>query len=528
MKMVNLLLTIFLTLLLNFTLLAQQAKPEVSWHDQTFLTSESMKLGGLVVINENQYVLVRGNEKNALKIIFELYDKKHLSNVIQKEIDFKKMGKDHSFKELRMFGNKLYLFSTAFDKKQNKKSLYYQTVNLLNFDLEAPVLITTSFSKKENHSIGIAGSKDQSRLLIYSLDHFFSRDPVKLKMVLLDDQMCTIWKKKDILDYQNNEYKVVNGLLDNQENVYLICDFRKHRNSNKNEGSILFTNATTDLKEYRFGLDKKFISDLKFDFDKTGNLVAAGLFSTFSAKSPDWASYYGVGLSTETFFNSSNRKKGIYLLQFSYLQDRLAQKVVPFDSIEFTTNNKALSSKGYFDGQITLKDFFVKPDNSFLIALEQYELSVQIHSLAIESSGSLDNNFFWRNAVLVNFKSFKIDWVRSIPKRQKASGYGQKVATSYTSFQDGHDFYFVYNDSKLNYSNRKKKKRFTYHQSKPEEQAVIIKKLDKDGHWTTFVPKLRGKHSIAVCTNLSKQINNKEMLLYADFGEYFKMGSMKL
>lgn len=520
---------IFLFILLaNFNLSAQETKPQVSWNDQTFSISESLKLGGMVVLNDHQYVLVRGNENNPLKINLELYDNQQLSNIIQKEIDFGKMGDNYSFKELRMLGNSLYLFSTAFNKKQKKKTLYYQKVNLSNLDLDSPVLIATSFSKKENHSLGIAGSKDQSQLLIYSLDDFLTKDPVRLKLALLDSQMNTIWEKKDLLEYQNKEYKVVRGLLDHKGNAYLICDFRKNSNSNKNEGSILYTNATTDLKEYRFGLDKLFISDLKYDFDKAGNLVAAGLFSDFSAKSPDWASFYDIGFSTETFFNSRNRKKGVYLLQFSYLQDRLLQRVVPFDSNEFTTNNKALSSKGQFDGQITLKDFFVKPDNSFLIALEQYELSVQIHSLGIENGGSLDNNFFWRNAVLVNFKDFKIDWVRSIPKRQKTSGFDKQIATSYTTFQDDNDFYFVFNDSKLNYTNRKNKKRYTYHQTKSNEQAVIIKKLDKNGQWKTYVPKLSGKHSIPVCTSFSKQVNNKEMLLYADFGEYFKMGSMKL
>lgn len=511
------LLSFFSLLLISGTTsFAQNVTPKVTWEETALWNPKKLALGGMVVIDENRYVMVRGKGKPMSKLKLELYDKRNLSKVIQKEITLGKGIKLWEFRELTLVGEELYLFSSFYEKDKKKRNLHAHRISLTDLSLDSPKTIAFAYTKKESKHIGISVSEDRSKLLIYSVDDYLSHDPFKVKLAIFDSQLHPIKEQKYILPYENKQYKIVRSLLDNKGNIYLIGDFAAGKSIKKHQGSVLILNTKDEIKEHFFGVERKYIKDLVYKIDKQNNLVAAGLFTD---------------ISRVTDF--SPRMEGVFFFNFNKSLDRLHQRIVYFESNEFTTNNKAISKKGRFDTNLLLKDIFIKEDNSLLLALEQFEIDA-IDPISSNPnyrlSGLLNHNsrMYAKNLVLVNIQALKINWTSIIRRKELITDLPEQ-SISFASVQSGNDMYFVFNDTKKNYEAKEKvKKIFTYHQSKEEEHTLVIKKLDKNGKWKTYLPKIKGKNAIAIRPELSKQINKHELFLYSDLGNHFRIGQLKL
>ena len=533
MKTTRLFTLLFLYLCFFQFGLSQDTTPAISWSNQSFWPSPESAKGGFVIIDENRYVLVSMVGKTLSTVQLKLFDKRNLEKVITKKIPLGNRGKRRAFHQISLIGKQLHLFTSKYDKDGISNTLYKQAISVVDLQVGAMKKIAKSYTNGTHNTFGINLSKDEKKVLTYSVDNFIESDPVRVKIRVFDERFQPIWDNKYLLPFENKYYKITQNVIDNLGNVYLIGDHAIGKSHKKHQGSVFCLKADGSAKEHRFGVAKKFINDLEYHIDQQGNLVAAGTFT-------------GVTRAGDLF----PIIEGIYLFQHNHQTDKFGQRIIYFESNEFQRNNKAISKKGRFYNRLYLKEGFVKRDNSILLALEQIKPANRAGNLAIRGTRewrALVNNTaafakdvytsrtedlppdgqllkYYKDVVLVNIKGFKVDWVRNIPKKQRLIPHHKRTA-SYTAVQNGNDFYFVYNDTKLNQDSYELN---TYNQLKTHEQAVVVKKLDVDGKWTTYFPKLPVKSPFPICTTMSKPLSDKELLLFGDFGAFYRFGSLKL
>lgn len=501
-----------------FSVAQSAAEPIVLWSNKSFWPDQESTKGGFVIIDENRYVLVSIKGKSHPKLLLELFDKRNLEQVVKKEIALGNRKKRYNFHQISMVGDKLTLFTSKHNAKFLVNTLYRQQVDLSNLHPSDRTEIAKSFTDGFTNTFGINMSKDKSKLLVYGVNNVIPSDPMQVNVHVFDTKFKQLWQHKYILPYQNKDYSIVQNVIDNQGNVYLIGDYAEGKSHKKHQGRLFYLEADGTTKEQNFGVAQKFLNDLEYHIDEQGILVAAGTFTNVTR----------IGDLLPIV-------EGIYFFQYNPLSDKLGQRIVYFDSHEFRQNNTAISEKGRFESHLYLKQVFIKKDNSILLALEQYEPIDGSTNLAPRGSiewGVMqsfnDNQFlkYYKDVVLVNVKDFKVDWVTNIPKKQRLIAH-HKATASYTTLQKGEDLYFIYNDTKLNYEESPKKVH-AYNQLKTEEQALVVKKLTMDGQWETFIPAWNQDFTFPICTFMSKPLSENELLLFGDFGEYFRFGSLKL
>jgi len=506
------------SLFINHLIGQTSSSPTVEWSNKSFWPDEENVKGGFVILDKHRYVLVSLKGSSHPKLILELFDKRNLDHVVEKEIALGNRKKRYNFHQISLVGQELWLFTSRFDQKYSVNILYKQKVNQGNLTLGKRVEVAKSFTEGYTNTFSINLSKDKSKLLIYGIDDKIPTDPVKVNIQVFDATFELIWENKYLLPYQNDQYKIVQDVIDNKGNVYLIGDYAQGKSHKKHQGRIFFLKPDGSNNEHSFGIANKFINDLEYHIDEQGVLVAAGTFTGVTR----------IGDLLPII-------EGVYFFQYQPEKDRLGQRIVYFDSHEFRHNNTAISEKGRFDRHLYLKEVFIKKDNSMLLALEQYEPIDRSANLAPRGSiewavtqSFNDNQFlkYYKDVVLVNIKGFKIDWVTNIPKKQRLIAH-HKATASYATLQRGTDLYFVYNDTKLNHSESPKKV-YAYNQLKTHEQALVVKKLSLDGQWETHIPEWNQDLTFPICTYMSKPLSENELLLFGDFGEFFRFGSLKL
>jgi len=521
---------LFLYLLSPIFTYAQKELPTLTWSDKSFWTNQEETKGGFVIIDENRYFLVSlvGKKLSTLKL--DLFDKRNLEEVITKKIPLGKKSKRRAFHQISLIGEQVYLFTSLYNKKQKQNTLYLQTISPTDLTTGQLIPISKSFTDGESNTFGINLSPNEQKILIYSIDDFIKKDPVRLKVTVFDNNFQLLWDKKYLLPYENENYKITQNVLDNDGNIYLIGDYAKGKSHKTHQGSLFFLKPDGTTKEQRFGIGKKFIAGLEYHIDHLGTLVATGIFTNIT-RSGDLFPII----------------EGIYLFQYNHQTDKLGQRIVYFEANEFTSKLKTVNKKNKFDPRLYLKEVFLKDDNSLLLALEQFEPVNRSGNLALRNTEewrTLVNNSaalaaddnsalsaepilkYYKNVVLINIKDFKINWVSTLSKKQRLIAH-HKPTASYTSIQQGNDIYFIYNDTKRNYE-LAQKKLYSYNQLKTHEQAIVVKKLDATGKLETYIPKSTSAHIFPLCTNMSKPLSDSELLLFGDFGEFFRFGNLKL
>ncbi|GET21815.1 hypothetical protein [Prolixibacter denitrificans] len=295
----------------------------------------------------------------------EKYDS-NLNLVTREKISFNKEDDFKFLNELIYFQSKLVVFSSSYDKHNNKNYLYIQTMNKSSLKLNDDLKKIAEFEGEDkNVRYGIKTkyviSEDSTKLLIYltffdkkniivqssSKEKTFNKN--SLYLLAFDKHLNLLWKKKANSAINSGTYVYENFFVDNKANAYITA--KKYINTEAAQKRILYESSKTFVDKYFTFVEPSNYKQSILVFRNNGNEtkeIVVNLKNLFakniSIKNHD-DNILCAGIYSEL---NSISAKGIFTCQLNLGNGRTEnERVLPFNKIDCTNNIDHNELKGF-------------------------------------------------------------------------------------------------------------------------------------------------------------------------------------
>ena len=509
--------------------------------------------GGFYAFRERQGGMLSNTK--AAKPIIEFYNS-NMKLVRSKELDLDVKGKARYVKDVVMLNRRLWVLSYFYNEKHEKTYLFAQEISKTTLNLSKELIKIAEQDETNNEKTDVftvTTSRDSSKIVV------FNRQPNKNKqqefsLAVYDADFKELWAREAKLPYSKKNFAIEDYQLDNQGNVYLLgIIYTEGAARLERRGKATYQydivayrqdNSMTESQEYKIEMKDRFISDLSFKIDDTGDLICAGFYSDKGAKSVKGACFFKINPKTHDQTSISSR---------------------PFD-FEFMTANisernkeraKAALERGDKEAEPELYDYSIdklitRSDGGVIMIAEQYFIDERMRFNnnfggwggggwgsgwgnstfydPYDRFGNRNNNrqpdyyFNYNDIIVVNIQpDGEIAWSARIPKRQTSvndfgmySSYGMSIVAD--------KLYFVYNDDPKNLDPKAKK----IATETPDKYSVVtVAEVDRNGV-VKRAPLFQNKENgVVVRPKISKQVGRRDMAIYGESGRRYKFGVLR-
>ena len=439
----------------NFSQAQEKFNPKnlPTYHPKTYQKGELVEkptkfsVPVLVTTTKDNFYLIFNSFTGLRGVVFDKNLKNITPNKKTIELNFDVNGKSAYLQALYPIKDKLYAFTTVYDKKADTKTFYCQPIDpktLSSASSATEVAKITGVNSLREGSFQIQPSADSSRLLIYMSRPSHYKDSAIYALTVLDAEMRTLWNKTLKMPYEENFFEFQDLVVDNESNVYLLAKLykskfikkEKHRGQVNYSYKILpFNSKGEQLGETDIELDeKKFVEQVSLT-KSNGVLRCIG-------------------------FYSNKLIEGVAGLFYLELDGQLAIKKKAYKdlSIEDIESGDGLNRNFWSEtasADLLLRNYKVrfvlsKLDGSVQIVAEQHWLEY-----SGSSSSVAGYNSFFGNIVVINISAQgEIQWVSFIKKSEVYNGEDNSSHVSCSIGEEGSRFYF--NDHAENFNPNRK------------------------------------------------------------------------
>lgn len=283
----------------NFSQAQEKFNPKnlPTYHPKTYQKGELVEkptkfsVPVLVTTTKDNLYLIFNSFTGLRGVVFDKNLKNITPNKKTIELNFDVNGKSAYLQALYPIKDKLYAFTTVYDKKADTKTFYCQPIDpktLSSASSATEVAKITGVNSLREGSFQIQPSADSSRLLIYMSRPSHYKDSAIYALTVLDAEMRTLWNKTLKMPYEENFFEFQDLVVDNESNVYLLAKLykskfikkEKHRGQVNYSYKILpFNSKGEQLGETDIELDeKKFVEQVSLT-KSNGVLRCIGFYS---------------------------------------------------------------------------------------------------------------------------------------------------------------------------------------------------------------------------------------------------------
>lgn len=370
-----------------------------------------------------------------------------LNPVSKGELNLEDRKPKTSLQGLMYLNDKILLFTTSRDKKADINTLHLQTLDQTTYapDNNSRVLSQIPGTKGSRRGyFSVIVSKDSSRVLVVSYMPYSQDSPEQFNLQVFDADMKPIWDKNIELPYADNLFAVNEFDIDNKGNVYVLGRLYKEVVKEKRRGDVNYTNQVIAYldnggrkKEYTIDVENQFITDLKLEVTKSGDLIAAGFYSdlgTYSIK----GSYF-ILIDDETGKVIKESRKDFTL-------DFITQNLT--DKEENKVEKRAEKGKNTELYEYQLDDLAIMEDGTIVMVAEQFY--IRVVTTTSTSNGVTTTRttyYYYFNDIITIFISPEGDIMSmaKIPKRQVSTNDGGPYSSYVKAIHDN-KVYFIFND----------------------------------------------------------------------------------
>jgi hypothetical protein len=229
------------------------------------------------------------------------FDKEmHYRGAVKMALDEKTdQGKlNKTFDGFKMWDNKLYVFSFTHDKKEKKKVLFVQTVNLgtMQLNSDTRVLAKIDYSGHPRFNSGnyeYVSSTDNSKLLIYYNAPFEPGSPEAYGVHVMDNTMKELWHQEYTLPYADEKFSIKDFTVSNEGMVTVVGKAYKEGIKERKKGkpnydvvALIYDGKDNKGKKVVLAYENFFIADAGVAFDQSSqSLKITGYYSERGAYS---------------------------------------------------------------------------------------------------------------------------------------------------------------------------------------------------------------------------------------------------
>ncbi len=431
---------------------------------------------------------------------------------------FKGAGRFQTGNMERLFylHEKFLLFTSCYNPDNQKFYAYMQSFSENGGSDSKPVLIDSidSDGKRNKGSFDFVTSDDKSHILIFHHEPFDKYGNEKFSYKVIDENQQVLWSKRMELPYKDKQFHVTRYRVDNQGNVFMLASIDKDKENIARKKptysySILaYFYQQDQLKEYTMDLGDKFISDVTFNINPSGDIICAGFYSKSSETSQSGTFYLKIDKNTKEVSERSVKE---------FEKDFL---------LEFMSERKVERGRELYN--FNIDHLLLHPDGTALMVAEQYYVDVVSYYNPASRSYNYTYNYYYNDIIVVSFDpKGGITLLKKISKYQHSIN-DQGPYASYVLVDAGDMLHFIYNDSPENIHRPEAEIEHGHisGMNSPGRSVVVLVSMDMKGNTqrTQLLDNHAKKNTSWFKPKMNKKIDDHNIILFSERGKYYRFG----
>ncbi len=519
---------------LSFFVYGQELKlkknVKITWGEEIKMKKDSY-YSKVVYASENSICLAKWMKGD---FYLEMQNK-NLQTLKEQEIDLKPNKKDLSLEGTFEFGDLLILLASRTDKKSKTNSLYYKTIDKFTLKEKSDwnLLSEIFFLKnRRNGYFNYTLSEDENKLLIYISQPVEGKDsPERFGFKVFDQSMDLLWKKDIELKYNENLFSIGGFVLSNRAEVYVIGRkllYREDRPKQimSKEYHILSYTQDNNNQDYKIDLEDKYIKDIAFGFNPSGNLICSGFYSKNGAESNGIKGVFYILIDpiTGNVLQQTSKEIDENFITEDWT-DRYKEKVLKKKEKKEKKGKKAKEIEAY---KYDLKDLIVYDDGSATLLAEQYYVRT-VTTSTTDANGNRHTHttyhYYYNDIYIIKIdKSGEILWTSKIDKYQHSINDGG-YRSSFHLHTRGDEIFLIYNLSTRAYYDKEVWKAMPKDERK--NYLTLISTVFSDGVVKDHLLLNNTKEEIYVVPKFCEQIDDNKTLLYTSRRKNVRLGILE-
>ena len=450
--------------------------------------------------------------------IIERYKQTDLSLDYTKRISHKRFDGISLDPAAQFFLNgKIMAFATYYDREKDINFAYAELLDASANPTRSWIEVARiPADKKSNRgSFYFQMSNDSAHVLIVSNPPYEKYAGEKFTLQLLDSELNSVWKSEVNPPYTDQFFSLENYQVAANGLVYMLATISEDRSAMSRQerrktptyyhSVLIFNPEKEELTNYEVKLDPKFISDIIFAVDDSGDIVCSGFYS--NKNSSDIIGTFYLTIDKET-------KQIVKQNTMDFSQDFLSQ---------FMSEGRAAKKKELYN--YNLRYLVQRDDGGSILVAEQY-YEYEVCNVDPKTGAQTCTYYYYYNDIIVvNIDpDGKIQWARKIPKLQVSHNDGGYYL-SFAMHVTDNTLYFMFNDNPKNL-NVPPGGKYKYMGNLKKSVAVLVS-MDMKGDQVRQ-PMFRSEDlKTYLRPKLYMDVNEKRMFLYGQRRTMFKLAEVR-
>lgn len=380
--------------------------------------------GNIFSSNETSITTIVSENNKGTAIKLQRFDL-DLNLITAKVINLKAERKNLSFHTIIDNNDKYYVLSTFKNQKLKKNVLCMQTINKETLELndDFKILDALAYPKTWKANSGFYEShisEDKSKILIYNLSPRINDENQKIGISVYNSSLELLWKNQSTLPDINKNLNVQSVKVNNSGNVFLLAEHYdngkrakiKNGSTNLSFKLLSYGKGKNNYKSFDIKHSKYFAEDLRINFNKNGDLICSGYYSTDN-----------MSVTNGIYFSITNGQT----------LEVKTEKYAPF-------TQALMNIKGDESPKLSLfeLDHVIPLGNQKTLLVGEYYNSIMYST----ADGIKELYTFGSICVIKLSSEGEIEWIKFVDKMQKA---GTLDNSSYLTLERDNKLYFLFN-----------------------------------------------------------------------------------
>ncbi len=425
------------------------------------------------------------------------------------------LGYESKFTDMYYMQGNLIMFLSTKTPRSNYEALYVCYLKEDGTLKNKPIKIGEYLNATEP---SIEYSKLQKSFLI-RFDPYFSQYNGELfTFKLYDATLKERLSKKLSLPMKERVFSIIDCKIDENKNIYFNIKAeeqskRRSRTRSKSYENLIlaYYNKTNTYKSFTIKLKKYTTTDIIFDFDKSGNIVVAGLYKARNSRN---------GSLLGGFYKKINPS----IQKFVPIKAKTNYKT--FDrtfQAEFLNKRNGDNAKDIYN--FKLKGIYFFKDDNFVFIAEQYYKNSEIITDPMTKEEIYIHYHHYNDLIVFGVKNKVLNWYYRIPKNQYSINDDGFNSSFYAAMTKYNNLKLVINDhpSNIDETDLDKIKEIKYNKDRYPKGMATLYTIFIDGG-KQKEPMFDGNDKVVVPKSLIYK-NNDTFYFYQQNKNKYKFGS---
>jgi len=366
--------------------------------------------------------------------------------------------------------------------------------------------------EKDQYWQNVEVDPTQGRLLILLRERKGWQQRVRLRLIVLDQDMEVCWDEDTMLPYVYAEYYPEKVIVSPEGDVFITgyTQFAFERSVDNGKPNfqfiiLSFTGFGKIQTEFQIGLRRKIVTDFNVSLSSEGKLIGVGFYSESRTAAAGGVFLTNIDPYRQT---ATGGKLHAFSKAFDMGRVRLGQK---FEWNELSNN------KGEFL-HYYIRNFLPDTTGGGILIAEQVILQENYISFKEGYNGNQINYNFNDLLIIKLSQEGQVSWVKKIPKKQRTLNDKGKYS-SISAIPATNENYLIYNDNGKNFSKNNKIRTF-----KGLQSVIALTHIDENGNTESFPIAINEEQGVLFQPGLTSAFGRNKKIIYGEKGKNFRFG----